>query len=143
MVPAGRVSLVTLGVRDLAVARAFYEALGFVASSASQGDVVFFHGPGALLGLYPRALLAEDAHVGAEGGGFSGIVLATNLASEADVDAYVARAIAAGATPTKPAQKAFWGGYCAAFADPDGHLWEIAHNPFFPLDADGLPRLPA
>ena len=135
--------LVTLGVADIARARGFYEALGFRASSASQGDVVFFSGAGSILALYPREKLAEDAGVTAAHAGFSGVALAINVESEELVDLTIATALGAGAQALRPAGRVFWGGYSGYFADPDGHVWEVAHNPFFPLDANGLPRLPA
>lgn len=138
-----RVSLITLGVADLARSRAFYEALGFVASPASQGDVVFFQCGGLGLALYPRAKLAEDATVADSVPGFSGITLAHNLGSEAEVDALMKQAAACGARVVKSAQPVFWGGYSGYLADPDGHLWEIAHNPYFPLAEDGSLVLPA
>jgi uncharacterized protein len=132
-----RLSLVTLGVADMKRARAFYETLGFVASLASQEGVTFFQLGGMALSLYGRAALAEDAQVTDSAPGFSGITLGYNCRSEADVDATIAHAITCGATLKKPAQKVFWGGYSGYFADPDGHLWEVAHNPFFPIDAEG------
>lgn len=136
-----RLSLVTLGVRDIARARAFYEALGFKAASASQEAVTFFDAGGVVLGLYGRVALAEDASVPEEGSGFSGVALAHNARSEADVDAVLAEAVAAGAKLIKPAAKVFWGGYSGYFADPDGHLWEIAYNPYFKLGSDGRVEL--
>jgi len=138
-----RISLITLGVAEIARARAFYEAMGFVASPASQGDVVFFQAGGMALALYPRDKLAEDAGIADSTPGFSGVTLAHNLGSEADVDALMADAAAHGAKIIKPAQRVFWGGYSGYFADPDGHLWEIAHNPYFPLTEDGSLVLPA
>ncbi|MBL8590065.1 MAG: VOC family protein [Methylobacteriaceae bacterium] len=140
---SARLGLVTLGVSDVPASRRFYEALGFRASAASQGDVVFFAGPGPILALYPRARLAEDAGLPPGGAGFGGVALAINVADEAEVDALIATALGAGAQALRPAGRVFWGGYSGYFADPDGHVWEVAHNPFFPLDADGLPRLPA
>ncbi len=137
-----RLSLITLGVSDLARSRAFYEKLGFVASSASQGDIVFFQMNGMGLALFPRALLAEDSCVADSRPGFSGITLGHNLRTEAEVDALHAEMLAAGASSLKPPQKAFWGGYTCCVADPDGHIWEIAHNPFFPLDEAGNLHLP-
>ena len=138
-----RISLITLGVGDLGRARRFYEALGFVASPASQGDVVFFQAGGMALALYPRDKLAEDATVTDTPPGFSGITLAHNLRSQAEVDALMALAESCGARIVKSARAAFWGGYSGYFADLDGHLWEIAHNPFFPLKEDGSLVLPA
>ncbi len=136
-----RACLITLGVGDLARARAFYEAWGFRASQTSQGDVVFFRGPGPVLALFPREKLAEDAEVDDRPTGFSAVTLAANQRSVEDVDRVFAAALAAGARAVKTPRKVFWGGYSGYVADPDGHLWEIAHNPFLPLDADGMPRL--
>ena len=138
-----RISLITLGVKDLGRARGFYEALGFVASPASQGDVVFFQCGGLALALYPRDKLAEDATVSDPAPGFSGITIAHNVRSEAEADRVMAEAVTAGARCVKPMQKVFWGGYSGYFADPDGHLWEIAYNPYFPLSKDGSLVLPA
>jgi catechol 2,3-dioxygenase-like lactoylglutathione lyase family enzyme len=138
-----RLSLVTLGVADMARARAFYERLGFKASSASNESVTFFHAGGVVLGLFGRAALAQDAKVAEQGSGFSGIALAHNARSEAEVDAVLAEAAAAGGRIVKPAHRVFWGGWSGYFADLDGHLWEVAHNPFFPLDAAGHLQLPA
>lgn len=139
-----RISLITLGVRDLARARRFYETgLGWKPSSAGNDDVVFFQLAGGMgLGLFSRASLAEDAHVSDAGSGFGGITLAQNLASKAEVDRVIATAVAAGATLLKAAEDVFWGGYSGYFADPDGHAWEIAWNPFFPLSEDGGITLP-
>ena len=137
-----RLSLITLGVADVARARAFYEALGWRASNASQDGVAFFQANGIALALYGRAALAEDAEVEDTGSGFSGIALAQNLPSQTEVDELYAEALNAGATPVKAPRKAIWGGYSGYFADPDGHLWEVAWNPFFPLDAAGNLHLP-
>jgi len=129
-----RISLITLGVSDLARARRFYETLGFPVRKESQGDVVFFDLDGRLvLALYPREALADDAKVSAKGDGFRGFSLAHNVASEAAVDEVIAEAVKAGAQLVKPAQKVFWGGYSGYFADPDGFLWEVAYNPFMDL----------
>ncbi|MGI3903021.1 MAG: VOC family protein [Janthinobacterium lividum] len=139
-----RITIVTLGVASVPAARRFYEALGWKPSSASQGDdVAFFQLNGLALSLFSRAALAADAAVPNSPPGFSGITLAQNLDSPAAVDAAFAEALAAGATALKTPQTAFWGGYSGYFADPDGHIWELAHNPFFPLDADGALVLPA
>jgi hypothetical protein len=137
-------SLVTLGVRDLAASTAFYEALGFPLSSASvAGEVSFFRTAGGLLGLYGADALAADAQISGESDiGFRGVTLATNLGSPEEVDGALADAEAAGARVLKAAQATEWGGYHAYFADPDGHVWEVAHNPFWPLDDAGLPVLP-
>jgi catechol 2,3-dioxygenase-like lactoylglutathione lyase family enzyme len=137
-----RLSLVTLGVADIAAARRFYEALGLAAGGPSDDHVVFFDMDGVILALYGRAALAADAGIAPEGAGFAGVTLAWNLASEAAVDAGFARALAAGAWSVKPPERVFWGGYSGYFADPDGHLWEVAHNPFFPIDGRGITRLP-
>lgn len=126
-----RISMITLGVKDLDVAVKFYETGLGLPRRESPPEVAFFELNGSWLGLYGREELAEDATVSAEGSGFEGFALAHNLASEAEVDAAMAQAQAAGATVVKPPQKAFWGGYSGYFKDPDGHLWELAHNPFF------------
>lgn len=138
-----RLSLVTLGVADVARARTFYERLGFKASSASNESVTFFDAGGVVLGLFGRAALAQDAYVPEAGSGFSAIALAHNVRTEAEVDAVLAEAAAAGGRIVKPAQRVFWGGWSGYFADPDAHLWEVAHNPFFPFDAAGRLQLPA
>jgi uncharacterized protein len=132
-----RLSLITLGVADVPRARKFYEALGFKAGSGSQDSVAFLDAGGVVLALFGRASLAEDAAVKDSAPGFSGVALAHNARSEADVDKALADAIAAGAKLIKPAGKTFWGGYSGYFADLDGHLWEVAHNPYFTFDADG------
>jgi hypothetical protein len=139
---APRISLVTLGVTDLARSTAFYQALGWPLSGSSQDGVSFFRTAGALLALFPTAELAADAQLPAPTGtGFRGVALAVNLGSEAEVDEAIATAAAAGATVLKQPQKVFWGGYSSYFADPDGHVWEVAYNPFWPLDEKGLPVL--
>ena len=137
-----RVSIITLGVADVGTSRAFYEALGFKASTASQDSITFFDAGGVILALFARVALAEDAHVADSPPGFSGVSIAHNCRSEAEVDAVLGHAVANGAALKKPAQKVFWGGYSGYFADPDGHLWEVAYNPFFPIEADGRLRLP-
>ena len=136
-----RYSMVTLGVEEIARARKFYEDLGWTASAASNENVVFFDMGGYVLGLYGRIPLSDDCGLSAEGSGFRAVALAQNVRSEADVDSTLAEAVAAGAMLIKPGEKVFWGGYSGYFADPDGHLWEIAHNPFFPLDEKGRIRL--
>jgi catechol 2,3-dioxygenase-like lactoylglutathione lyase family enzyme len=135
-----RVSLVTLGVADTGRARAFYEALGWRGMSP-DGDVVFFQAGGMILALWGRDKLAEDSVV-ADGGGWGGVTLAYNVASPADVDAVLAEADAAGATIGRPGARTFWGGYSGVFIDPDGHPWEVAHNPGWELRADGTVHLP-
>lgn len=123
--------MITLGVTDLQRSVAFYrDGLGFPKMD-SPPEVAFFTLQGTWLALYPRYLLAEDATVSADGSGFPGFALAHNVGSEAEVDEVISRAIDAGATLIKPAQKVFWGGYSGYFKDVDGFLWEIAHNPLF------------
>jgi catechol 2,3-dioxygenase-like lactoylglutathione lyase family enzyme len=126
-----RISMITLGVRDLAAAVKFYEkGLGFPRMESSP-EVAFFTLNGTWLGLYGREALAEDAMVPAEGHGFEGFTLAHNVESEAEVDAVVEKALKAGAALVKKPQKVSWGGYSGYFEDPDGHLWEVAYNPHF------------
>lgn len=138
-----RISLITLGVRDFGRALDFYEkGLGWKKSSASQDDVAFFPMNGLVFALYPRDLLAADATVPAEGSGFSGIVPAYNTRSEEEVDEILRTVQQLGGTLVKPAHKTFWGGYSGYFADPDGHLWEVAHNPFWEFDENGNVILP-
>lgn len=134
---APRLSLVTLGVNDIPRARGFYERMGFTVLEGSNESVTFLDAGGAMLGLFGRTALAEDAHVDDGPPGFSGVALAINVASAGDVDRLLAEAVAAGATLRKPGQAVIWGGYSGYFADADGHLWEVAHNPFWPMDADG------
>src|SRR5690242_4230982 len=138
------ISLVTLGVRDVPASTAFYQALGFPLSSSSvPGEVSFFRTTGGLLGLYGADDLADDAQLPrSAASGFRGVSLAINVADRDAVDEAIATAEAAGAQVLKPAQATEWGGYHAYFADPDGHAWEVAHNPFWPLDERGLPVLP-
>ncbi len=126
-----RISMITLGVRDLAASIRFYEQGLGLPRMESPPSVAFFTLNGTWLGLYGREALAEDAQVPAAGEGFEGFALAHNVASEEEVDALVAQAVAAGATLVKTPQKVFWGGYSGYFKDPDGHLWEVAHNPLF------------
>ena len=132
-----RISIVTLGVDDMKRARSFYERLGWTAASSSNDDVTFFNLAGMVFGLYGRRALAEDAQVEYSPAAFTGVSLAHNCKSEQQVDEVMAFAVAAGAKTMKPPEKVFWGGYSGYFADPDGHLWEVAYNPFFPLDEDG------
>lgn len=131
------ISMVTLGVADLEKSLRFYKALGWRDTRHSQDAVKFLAGRNVVLGLFGRAALAEDAMVTDTATGFAAITLAVNLASPADVDAFFDTAISAGASGTKKPQKVFWGGYSGYFSDPDGHLWEVAHNPFFPFDEQG------
>lgn len=134
-----RISMITLGVRDLPASVKFYQqGLGFPRME-SPPEVAFFTLNGSWLGLYGREALAEDATVPAQGQGFEAFTLAHNVASEAEVDEVMRQAVAAGAVMVKPPQKVFWGGYSGYFKDPDGHLWEIAHNPLFwvgPTDSE-------
>jgi hypothetical protein len=140
-IPA-RLSIVTIGVSDLAASIAFYEALGWTRSSASNDGIAWFSLTGSAIGLFPLDELAADANVPVGGGGFGGITLAINLESEALVDAAIETAAAAGGTVTKPPVHTDWGGYSGYFADPDGYPWELAFNPFFPLGEDGALQLP-
>ena len=135
-----RVSLVTLGVADLARARAFYEALGWTTRAEPDDDVVFFQAGGMIVALWGRQQLAEDSGV-EDSGGWGGITLAYNAHSPADVDAVLAEAEAAGATIRRKGAETFWGGYSGAFTDPDGHAWEVAHNPHWTLAPDGAIHL--
>lgn len=136
-----RVTLITLGVADLAAARAFYARLGWVEHSGTDG-VAFFQMHGALLGLFGLAALAADQGRPGATLGTGAVTLAQNFATEAEVDAAYSRALAAGGTALKPPEKVFWGGYSGYWADPDGHVWELAMNPFWPLAADGSLTLP-
>ena len=138
-----RVSIITLGVLDLDRAIAFYTAMGLEPGMVVPGDVAFFQMGGLLLALWPRAKLAEDAGIRDSEPGFSGVALAYNTRSEAEVDEMLDRAERAGGRIVKPAQRAFWGGWYGYFADTEGNLWEVAHNPGFPLDAEGRISLPA
>ena len=135
-----RISAVTLGVRDLARARAFYEALGWEGRSPSE-EIVFFQAGGLVVGLWGRDLLAEDSAV-VDGGGWGGITLAHNVASPAEVDALLDAAEAAGATIGRRGTRTDWGGYHGIFIDPEGHPWEVAHNPYWPLAEDGSVTMP-
>lgn len=134
--------MVTLGVDDLARSTAFYESLGWRRSSASEDTITFFSMQGSVLGLFGREALAEDAAVDSVGSGFRGVSLALNCADRDEVDAVYAVWLDAGAAPVKRPEAVFWGGYSGYVADPDGHLWEIAHNPFSPNDDGGRMQLP-
>lgn len=132
-----RLSLITLGVSDLARARAFYEdGLGFVRGN-DEDEVAFYQLPGMILALWGRADLARDAGLTDSGATFSGVTLAQNVGSSREVDATIEQARAAGASVLKPGTRTDWGGYSGYIADPDGHLWEIAHNPFWTVHQDG------
>jgi predicted lactoylglutathione lyase len=131
-----RVNLITLGVADLGRARSFYEALGWTTSAAPGDDVVFFQAGGMVVALWDRARLAEDSRV-EDSGGWGGVTLAVNVGSPAEVDAVTEEARAAGATIGREPAETFWGGYSSAFVDPEGHPWEIAHNPRWTIAEDG------
>lgn len=137
-----RVTLITLGVADLAASRAFYKALGWQESPRSQETVAFYQINGMVLGLFGLANLAKDQGRPDAPLGVGAMTLAQNFESEAEVDAAFAKALACGATELKAPEKVFWGGYSGYYADPDGHVWEVAHNPFWPLNADGSLTLP-
>jgi predicted lactoylglutathione lyase len=141
MIPP-RVTLITLGVKNLTEARAFYACLGWTESKQSQPTVAFFQMNGLALGLFGLSDLAEDQGRAGALLGTGAISLAQNFASEAEVDAAYAAALAAGATALKAPEKVFWGGYSGYWADPEGHVWEVAMNPFWPLGADGSLTLP-
>jgi catechol 2,3-dioxygenase-like lactoylglutathione lyase family enzyme len=136
-----RVSVITLGVRDKERSRRFYEALGWSAGPAPGDDPVFFQCGDMVVGLWDRALLAEDSEV-TDSGGWGGVTLALNVPSPADVDAVAEEVRAAGGTLARAPGPTFWGGYSLIFLDPDGHPWEVAHNPHWHLDADGGSHLP-
>jgi uncharacterized protein len=131
-----RLSLVTLGVADLARARAFYEALGWRSPTDPADGVAFFQSGGMVLALWSRESLAEDSGV-SDGGGWGGVTLAHNVRSPADVDAVIDEAEHAGATIARRGAETFWGGYSGVFIDPDGHPWEVAHNPGWAIADDG------
>ena len=135
-----RVSVITLGVADLPRARAFYEALGWASNAKPHDDVVFFQAGGLVVSLWSRDRLAADTVV-EDGGGWGGITLAHNVRSPAEADAVLTQASAAGGTITRPGAETFWGGYSGVFTDPDGHAWEVAHNPHWTIAADGAVRL--
>jgi len=137
-----RVSLITLGVADLAVSRKFYGDLGWEPKDEVPGEVVFYQLNGSVLGLFGIAPLAKDQ--GREGTklGTGAVALGQNFRTEAEVDAAYANALAVGAKPLKAPEKVFWGGYSGYYADPDGHPWEVAFNPFWELDDDGNQVLP-
>ena len=136
-----RVTLITLGVGDLAAAKAFYARLGWVEHSGTEG-VSFYQMQGCLLGLFGLADLAADQGRPGTALGTGAVTLAQNFSSEAEVDTAFAEALAAGATALKAPEKVFWGGYSGYWADLDGHVWEVAMNPFWPLNEDGSLSLP-
>ena len=135
-----RLSLITLGVTDLARARAFYEGLGWTTGAEAGDDVVFFQAGGIIVALWDRASLAEDSRV-EDTGGWGGVTLAYNVDSPAEVDATLAEAEAAGAEIPRAGAETFWGGYSGLFIDPDGHPWEVAHNPRWTVHPDGRTTL--
>ncbi len=137
-----RVSLVTLGVSDLERARSFYEAVGWRTNAEPDDDIVFFQTRCMIVALWDRALLAYDSGV-EDGGGWGGVTLAHNVRSPEEVDAVIAEAEAAGATIPRHGAPTFWGGYSGVFLDPDGHPWEVAHNPRWTLGEDGSVVLPS
>jgi predicted lactoylglutathione lyase len=136
-----RVSLVTLGVADVERSRTFYEALGWHTNAEPGDDVVFFQAGGMIVALWDRAKLAEDSGV-EDGGGWGGVTPAYNTRSAAEVDEVIEEARSAGATISREPGETFWGGYSAMFVDPDGHPWEIAHNPNWTIADDGSVTLP-
>ena len=135
-----RVSVITIGVADTAKARVFYEALGWKGASP-DGDVVFFDTGGMVFSVWGREDLAKDSEM-TDPGGWGGVTLAHNVRSAAEVDAVIEEARAAGATIAREGAETVWGGYSGVFIDPDGHPWEVAHNPFWTIEADGSLRLP-
>ena len=135
-----RVSLITLGTTDLGRSRRFYEALGWSTGAKPDDDVVFFQAGEMVVALWDRAKLAEDSCV-EDGGGWGGVALALNFGSPAEVDAVIEEARAAGATIGREPAETFWGGYSGLFVDPDGHPWEVAHNPRWTVTEDGGIRL--
>ena len=137
MAVPNRISIITLGVADLAAATAFYESLGWRRSSSSVDAMTFISMQGSALGLYQWDSLADDAKVPSAGTGFRGVALALNCASRDEVDAVFAEWVAAGGADVLAPHAAFWGGYSSYVADRDGHLWEIVHNPYASNDADG------
>lgn len=137
-----RLSVVTLGVADLRRSRDFYEALGWVTGAQPEDDVVFFRAGGIIVALWSRDELAQDSAV-EDPGGWGGITLAHNVRSPHEVDAVLDEARAAGARIGRPGAETFWGGYSGVFVDPDGHPWEVAHNPRWAPDEDGSVSLPS
>ena len=135
-----RISLITLGVADVSRARDFYQRLGWQGQEVEQ--TVFFQAGGLAVVLWGRTALAADSGVEDTGAAFAGMTLAYNVGTREDVDAVLAEALAAGATVTRPAAETFYGGYAGCFTDPDGLVWEIAHNPGFPLGPDGALTVP-
>jgi uncharacterized protein len=137
-----RMSLITLGVRDLERARTFYEALGWKTGAAPEDDVAFFQCGCMVFALWDRAKLAEDSTV-TDSGGWGGVTPAYNTRSTEEVDAVIEEARAAGATIGREPAETFYGGYSGIFIDPDGHPWEVAHNPSWAVEEDGSVTLPS
>ena len=135
-----RLSLITLGVDDVKRARSFYETLGWKTAADAGDDVVFFQARGMIIALWDRASLAKDSCV-TDGGGWGGVTLAYCVNSPAEVDTVIAEAEAAGAEIGRPGAETFWGGYSGIFIDPDGHPWEVAHNPRWTVHEDGSTTL--
>ena len=135
-----RVSLITLGVADLGRARRFYETLGWETGAGPEDDVVFFQAGDMVLALWDRERLAEDSRV-EDGGGWGGVTLALNFASREEVDETIEEARAAGGRIARLPAETFWGGYSGLFVDPDGHPWEVAHNPHWTVTEEGGVRL--
>ncbi|MCK0095803.1 VOC family protein [Yoonia sp. F2084L] len=138
-----RVTLITLGVADLERSKAFYGAMGWVPTREMPGEVVFYQINGMALGFFGLGPLAKDQGRPDATLGTGAMTLAQNFATNAEVDAAYALAVKAGATALKAPEKVFWGGYSGYYADPDGHVWEVAQNPFWELNADGSLTLPA
>jgi len=136
-----RISLITLGVADIDRARAFYDALGWSGQSP-DGEVVFYQAGNMILALWDRAKLAEDSAIENDSGGWGGVTLAYNVRSPEEVDAVIEEAVRAGARLGRPGGATFWGGYTGIFIDPDGHPWEVAHNPAWSIAEDGSISLP-
>jgi catechol 2,3-dioxygenase-like lactoylglutathione lyase family enzyme len=136
-----RLSLITLGVGDVERARAFYEALGWQTGAEPGDDIVFFQAGGIVIALWDRAKLAEDSGA-TDAGGWGGVTLAYNVRSPEEADSVLDAARAAGATIARAGGETFWGGYSGVFVDPDGHPWEVAHNPRWTIAEDGSVRLP-
>ena len=132
-----RLSLVTLGVADLERSHAFYRALGWTDDAEPGADVVFYQAGGMIVALWDRAKLADDSGVTDDNGGWGGVTLAHNVRSPEEVDEVIAQAKAAGATIPREGAATFWGGYSGVFTDPDGHPWEVAHNPHWTINPDG------
>jgi catechol 2,3-dioxygenase-like lactoylglutathione lyase family enzyme len=137
-----RISVITLGVADVPRARTFYQKLGWPLSGEPEDQVAFFRSAGSRLALYPLDGIAEEAGQTPAEPGSIRATLAMNVESRELVDACLAEAAGAGGLLLRPAQERFWGGYSGYFADPDGHAWEVAFNPFWPIGEDGLPELP-